>query len=393
MVTLRKRHGFVAFQALAEWNASYCKRDMAQIGQVRLASGRAPRWGIPLDRTKDHSMTAITRRRLGALSAVSALGLALTACGGSSGSEDSAAGGSSDAGGAEGGTVEVEDNNGTQTVQVPPASVVATDNRTFETLSDWGVTLTAAARTLMPTTIDYKDDESIIDLGNHREPDLEAVVAAEPTLIINGQRFAQYHDDFVKYAPEATILELDPREDQPFADELKRQVSVLGEIFGKQTEAETLGTDLDAAIERVTAAYDGSSTVMAVNTSGGEIGYIAPGQGRTLGWTFEALGLVPALEVEGASDDHEGDDISVEAIADSNPDWILVMDRDAAVSADDPEYKPANELLGSSEALAGVTAVAEGNVVYMPADTYTNESIQTYTEFFETFADALEGKA
>ena len=102
---------------------------------------------------------------------------------------------------------------------------------------------------------------------------------------------------------------------------------------------------------------------------------------------------MPALEVENASDDHQGDDISVEAIADSNPDWILVMDRDAAISADDPEYVPANEILDSSEALAGVTAITEGNVIYMPADTYTNESIQTYTEYFTTLADALEAKA
>ena len=338
-------------------------------------------------------MTAFTRRHLGALSAAGALGLVLTACGGSS--QDAAAGGASDGGGdsAQAGTVEVEDNNGPQSVEVPPRSVVATDNRTFETLEAWGVTLTAAARALMPATNSYKDDESIIDLGNHREPDLEAVVAAEPTLIINGQRFADYHDDFVKFAPEVVILELDPREDQPFADELKRQVSVLGQIFAKETEAEQLGADLDAAIERVSAAYNGSDTVMAVNTSGGEIGYIAPGKGRTLGWTFEALGFVPALEVEGSSDDHQGDDISVEAIADSNPAWILVMDRDAAVSADDPEYTPAGELLESSEALAGVTAVTEGNIVYMPADTYTNESIQTYTEFFNSLADALEAKA
>ncbi|MGP9580125.1 siderophore ABC transporter substrate-binding protein [Brachybacterium sp. AOP42-C2-15] len=336
-------------------------------------------------------LPSLSRRTLGAASLAGAFGLFLTACGGSTQAADGSA--ASGAGGAPAGTVEVEDNNGAQTVQTPPASVVATDNRTFETLEAWGVTLTAAARALMPTTIGYKDDESIIDLGNHREPDLEAVVAAEPTLIINGQRFADYHDDFVKFAPDATILELDPRDDQPFADELKRQVAVLGEVFGKQTEAAQLGTDLDAAIERVTAAYNGSDTVMAVNTSGGEIGYIAPGKGRTLGWAFDALTLVPALEVEGASDDHQGDDISVEAIASSNPDWILVMDRDAAVSADDPEYKPANELLSSSEALAGVTAVAEGNIVYMPADTYTNESIQTYTEFFTALADALEAKA
>ncbi|AXK46450.1 siderophore ABC transporter substrate-binding protein [Brachybacterium saurashtrense] len=333
-------------------------------------------------------MTSFSRRHFGALSAAGALGLALTACGTDSVS-DAAAGTEADAAG----TVEVEDNNGTQTVTTPPASVVATDNRTFETLADWGITLTAAARALMPTTNPYKDDESIIDLGLHTEPDLEAVVAAEPTLIVNGQRFADYHDDFAKYAPEAAILELDPRDGEPFADELKRQVEVLGQVFAKEEEAAQLGADLDAAMERVRAAYDGTSTVMAVTTSGGEIGYIAPGMGRTLGWTFDALGFAPALEVEGASDDHQGDDISVEAIADSNPDWILVMDRDAAISADDPEFTPANEILDSSEALAGVTAVAEGHIVYMPADTYTNESIQTYTEFFSALADALEATA
>ena len=132
---------------------------------------------------------------------------------------------------------------------------------------------------------------------------------------------------------------------------------------------------------------------MAVTTSGGEIGYIAPTVGRTLGPVFDILGLTPALEVEGASDDHQGDDISVEAIAKANPDWILVMDRDAAISADAPSYEPAAVVLEKSEALTSVTAISEGNVVYMPADTYTNEGIQTYTEFFESLADAFEKKA
>src|SRR5699024_5334511 len=109
-------------------------------------------------------MASFTRRHFGALSTAGALGLVLTACGTSSGETDAAAGGES----ATVGTVEIEDNNGTQTVEVPPASVVATDNRTFEALADWGVTLTAAARTLMPTTNPLKDDESITDLGSHR---------------------------------------------------------------------------------------------------------------------------------------------------------------------------------------------------------------------------------
>ncbi|TDE88899.1 iron ABC transporter substrate-binding protein [Occultella glacieicola] len=328
---------------------------------------------------------AARRGYVAALAAASVL--ALGACAGEATADDEAG---DDPTTAQATSVEVEDNNGTQTIRLPLESVVATDNRTFETLSDWGIELTAAAVSLMPDTIAYTDDDTIIDLGNHREPDLEAIVAVEPDLIVNGQRFTQYHDDFAGLAPDAVVLELDPREGEPFDDELRRQITVLGEVFGHQDDAAQLIADFDAAIDRVAAAYDPATTVMAVNTSGGEIGYIAPSVGRTIGPMFDIFGLTPALEVPDGSDDHEGDDISVEAIADSDPDLILVMDRDAAISADDPAYVPGADIIEDSEALANVTAVADGNIVYMPADTYTNEGIQTYTEFFNTLADALE---
>ncbi|MFC0673747.1 siderophore ABC transporter substrate-binding protein [Brachybacterium hainanense] len=339
-------------------------------------------------------MTAITRRRLGAVSAAGAIGLLAAACG-SEGSESAATSGAgaSDAGGdAAASSVTIEDNDGEKTIALPLASVVATDNRTFQTLFDWDVKLSAAAVSLMPETIGYTKDDSIVDLGNHREPNLELLVAAQPDLVVNGQRFTQFQEDIEKLVPEATVLSLDPRDDQPFADELKRQITVLGQVFGKEAEAEALNGDFDAAIERVTAAYTPGEKVMAVITSGGEIGYSAPGNGRTFGPLFELFGFTPALEVPESSDDHQGDDVSVEAIAQSNPDWLLVMDRDAAVAADEPDYKPAQSVLESSAALTSVTAVAEGNIVYMPADTYTNEGIQTYTTFFTALAEALEAK-
>lgn len=320
--------------------------------------------------------------RLGALVAVTAVGL--SACGGQPAASTESASGAT--------TITVEDNFGQQTVTRPASSVVATDNRTFETLSAFGVKLSAAAVALMPSTLDYTKDTSIVDLGNHREPKLEAVVAAAPDLIINGQRFAQYRDDFSKLVPDATIIELDPRADQPLDAELKRQTTVLGEVFGKQAEAKKLTDDFDAAIARAKAAYKKDQKVMGLIVSGGNINYSAPTFGRTIGPVFDILGLTPALTVEGASEDHQGDDISVEAIAASNPSWILAMDRDAAISAKDASYKPANEILDSSEALKNVTATRDGNIIYMPADSYTNEGIQTYTEFFNAIADAFEGK-
>lgn len=321
--------------------------------------------------------------KLRAAALLSIAALSLTACGSAT---DTAA--EAKAGDAK--TVTITDNEGEKTIPVPAKSVVATDNRTFETLDSWGIELTAGAVSLMPDTISYTKDENILDLGSHKEPNLESVVTVEPDLIINGQRYTQHAPKFKELAPEATIVSLDPREGEPFNTELERQVTTLGEIFGKQAEAKKLVEDFQAAEKRVTDAYNKDETVMGLIASGGELGYSAPTTGRTVGPMFDFLGLTPALELEESSTDHEGDDVSVEAIAKSNPDWIIVMDRDAAVAADGADYQPAKELLENSEALQNVTAAKEAQVIVMPADTYTNESIQTYTEFLNDFADALE---
>ncbi len=320
------------------------------------------------------------------IASTAALALGLTACG-----SGDTGGGSAEAAAGDASTVTIEANNGPVDVPSPAQSVVALDNRTFKLLDDWGVELSGGAVSLMRADLSYKEDEGILDIGSHREPNLENIVAAEPDLIISGQRFAQYDEDIADLTEDAPLINLDPREDQEFGDELKRQVTTLGEVFDKQDEAQALVDDYDAAVERVAAAYDSDETVMSVITTGGDINYAAPTEGRTLGPVYDSLDLTPALEVDEASTGDQGDDISVEAIADSNPDWIFVMDRDAGVSANsDEEYTPAEDLIADSAALQNVTAVEEGNIVYMPEYTYLDESLQTYTEFYESVADAME---
>ncbi|SMX93032.1 iron complex transport system substrate-binding protein [Brevibacterium sp. 239c] len=326
-----------------------------------------------------------SRLRFSALAGVVAL--ALAGCG-QAAAEDTGA----DA--ASGSTIDIEDNNGAQTVASPPSSVVATDNRTFETLDTWGIELSAGAVSLMSSDLSYTKDDSVLDLGSHREPDLEKVVEAKPDLIINGQRFSQFHDDLAKLAPEATVLELDPRDGEDFGSELKRQTTTLGEVFGKQDEAKKIIEDYDAAVERAKTAYDSNDKAMGLITSAGDIGYSAPSVGRTVGPVFDILDLTPSLEVDASSEDHQGDDISVEAIADSDPDLMIVMDRDASFAPEkrDEGSAPAAEVLEKSEALKDVPAIKDDKIVYFPEDTYLNEGIQTYTEFFDTFADQLEGQ-
>lgn len=328
------------------------------------------------------------------IATVAATSLLLGAC---SASEDTASDNTDASAASESaeGTITVEDNYGTHEISLPIDRVAATDNRSFEILSDWGIDLVAAPLALVPKTVDaYTEDTVEADMGNHREPNLEALVAAEPQVVINGQRFSQYHDDIETLVPDAQVIEFEPRDDEDFFAELIRQTEGLGQVFDKEEEASKLVDDFNAALERAKEAYDPSKTVMALNASGGELGYIAPGEGRFYGPIFDALGLKPSLEVENASDDHEGDDISVEAIADSNPDWILVLDRDGGTSAADEEgYVPAENLIRDNAALKNVTAVAEDHLVFAPADTYTNENIITYTEVLNSIADAFEAKA
>lgn len=324
-----------------------------------------------------------SRLRFSALAGVVAL--ALAGCG-------QAAADDTGADAASGSTIDIEDNNGAQSVASPPKSVVATDNRTFETLDAWGIELSAGAVSLMSSDLSYTKNDSVLDLGSHREPDLEKVVEAKPDLIINGQRFAQFHDDLAKLAPEATVLELDPRDGEDFGSELKRQTTTLGEVFGKQDEAKKIIADYDASVKRAKAAYDSDDKAMGLITSAGDIGYAAPSVGRTVGPVFDILGLDPALEVKSSSEDHQGDDISVEAIADSKPDLMVVMDRDASFAPEerDEGSAPAAEVLEDSEALKDVPAIKDDKIVYFPQDTYLNEGIQTYTEFFNSFADKLD---
>lgn len=332
-------------------------------------------------------------RAAGVLSVAAAATLILSACG------DGADNGDEENGAANGdgaGTVTVEDNHGSHEINMDEVdSVVATSNQDFRTLEAFGVELSAAPRQLMDAeTHGYAEDEDILDTGNHREPDLEQIIAAEPDLIINGQRYGgETHQEIEELVEDAgfeiPVLELNPPEDQNLAEGLIWKTETLGEIFGQEDQAQELIEEFEAEIERVNENLPEDATFMALMTSGGDISYLAPGDGRTLGPLFDIFDLEPALDVE-VEDESHGDDISVEAIAEANPDWLLVTDRDARLEADSPDYQPADELLSDSPALQQTTAIEEDNIVFTPDNMYLTEDIQAYTELFSDFADTLE---
>lgn len=291
--------------------------------------------------------------------------------------------------------VEITDQYGTVTVPVNPKNVVALDNRTFETLADWGIELAAVPKAVMPADLIYVSDDNVLDIGNHREPNLEIIAAVDPELVIVGQRFANFYEDIKELVPNAAVINIDidvSTENGTAGENLvngfKNTTTMLGQIFDKNDEAEQLNARFDQALEAAKAAYNGTDKVMSIIVSGGNIGFSAPQTGRVWGPLYDIFDWVPSLEIDKATSDHQGDEISVEAIAQSNPDWLFVLDRDAAISSLE-ERIPAQDVIENAPALQNTTAVTNGQIVYAPNDTYTNESIQTFIEIFERITEAF----
>lgn len=288
--------------------------------------------------------------------------------------------------------VEVKDVTGVVKVNTNPKRVVSLDNRTFETLESWGVKLVAAPQDVISKELKYRTDKSIPNIGNHKEPNFEILAAANPDLVIIGQRFAGKEKTIKEIVPQATIINLNWQVDgkdgkntgEALVNGLKTSTETLGKIFGKEKEAKELNDKFDASIAKVKKVYNNKDTVMGVTVNGQKIGYSAPGSGRVWGPIFEIFNLNPALKIKGGTNNHKGDDVSIEAIATSNPHVILVLDRTAATA--DGAYTPASEVITASAALKNVDAVKNNNIVYAPADTYLNESIQTYIKVFEDMA-------
>ncbi|MDZ8172246.1 ABC transporter substrate-binding protein [Microbacterium xanthum] len=308
------------------------------------------------------------------LSLVAASALLLAGCAGSTEPEAVEAAASSD----DYYPVTVTDMAGNDVTIESADAVGITDNRFFGIAEAWDLPIVVAPRALMSTENAMKTDEEILDTGFHGEPDLEQFVAADPDLIINGYRYGGETGPAVQeVAPDAAFVSMDAAEELTADEYVVQSVTLMGEVFNKQDEAAALIEEFETAIDDASAAYDPSETVMGLITSGGEINYSNPTDGRGASIFFDLVGLTPALDTEGSSE-HTGDSVSLEALAEANADYFLVLDRDAAVSEEGEEATPALELINSSAALSTVPAVQDQAIYVMPADYYLTEDVYAY---------------
>lgn len=199
--------------------------------------------------------------------------------------------------------------------------------------------------------------ESAANVGTLFEPDYEAINAAEPDLIIVGGRSVETLPEMEKIAP--TIDLSYGWGTEPFLESLERNVTTVGQLLGAQDEAAAALAEIEEEAAAIAEDAADAGTGLVVLTSGGQLSAYGPSEEGRYDFFYSWLGVTPAAE-QVAIDTH-GDAVSYEFLADTNPDIMVVLDRDGAIGE---EGESAQALL-DNELVNGTTAAQNGAIAYV----------------------------
>ena len=219
------------------------------------------------------------------------------------------------------------------------------------------------------TSLDYLQGYlggGIANLGTIKEADLEAVMACDPDVIFIGGRLATSYDALSEIAP---VVYLSTDTELGVVESVRRNAVTVASLFGLEDKVDELMAGFDSRIAALSAFAAGKTAIVGMCTSGsfnvlgndGRCSII----GRELG--FDNIGVDAALDTS-----THGNEASFEFVVDKDPDYIFVLDRDAAIATEGA--KLAQEIV-ENELVLGTDAYKNGRIVYLahPAVWYTAE--------------------
>jgi iron complex transport system substrate-binding protein len=265
-------------------------------------------------------------------------------------------------------------------VDVPasPARIAVFDIAALDTLDSLGIQPAGIPEKLYLEQLEHLKSEAEV-VGDIFEPDLEALNALQPDLIILGGRSSTKVDATTQLAPTIDMT----MDGDDLIEQAKARLSDYGLLFGREDDARRIAAEFDREIEAARTAVAGKGSALIVMTNGSKV--TAYGAGSRFGWVHTALDLPTAVaEMQAAT---HGEAISFEFIHKANPEWLIVVDRASAIGSGEQNARATLD----NELVAGTTAWKKGQVVYLPAaDFYIAAGgIQATRRVMATLRDAF----
>ena len=252
-------------------------------------------------------------------------------------------------------------------LEVPfdPLKIVVVDYVALDMIDSWGLgdRVIGAPKSGPPAHLKkYVDDENIVNLGGLKEIDMEAIMSLEPDIIFTSGRTASRYDEFSKIAPTVmTSIDYEKGFLTSFEEMVKRNAS----IFGLESKAEEQLSSFDKRISKLQVVSDDKTAIVGI-TSGGSLSTLGNGSRCSI------IGTDIGFEnIANDVDETHGNSASFELLVELDADYIFILDRDTAISADGAV---AAEQLMDNELVHKTSAYKNDNIVYLtPSVWYLSE--------------------
>lgn len=223
-------------------------------------------------------------------------------------------------------TIEVTHSLGTVTVPVNPSKAVIFDYGILDNARALGVKaeLAVVASGLPSYLSEYELNTNV---GSLKEPDLEAIFAFEPEVIIISGRQSSFYEELNKIAP-TVFVELDSAN---YLADFEKNLNLTAQIFGQEDKVETKMNLINkkvAELQELTATLEDKGLILLTNDGS----MSAYGKGSRFGIIHDLFGIKTAddnIEVS-----THGMEANFEYVSSVNPDIIFVVDRTEATSAE-----------------------------------------------------------
>ena len=210
----------------------------------------------------------------------------------------------------------------------------------------------------------YAPGDTIANLGTIKEADLEAVMACEPDVIFIGGRLSASYDALSEIAP---VVFLSTDTEIGVVESVRNNATTIASMFGLEAQVDELMAGFDARIEALAAFAAGKNAIVGLCTSGSF--NILGSDGRcsiiSVEIGFDNLG-------DGDVTATHGNESSFELVVELDPDYMFVLDRDAAIGTDGAQL--AKEIV-ENELVMDTNVYKDGHIVYLanPTVWYTAE--------------------
>lgn len=220
------------------------------------------------------------------------------------------------------------------------------------------------------TSLDYLQEyvtaDNVANLGTIKEADLEAVMACEPDVIFIGGRLASSYEALSEIAP---VVFLATDSEIGVVESVRANANVIASMFGLESKVNDLMSGFDSRIQALSDFAKDKTAIIGMATSGSFNVLGNDGRCSIIGLEigFENIGVDANIDTS-----THGNEASFEFVVEKAPEYIFVMDRDAAIGTDGAQL--AQQIM-ENELIMGTSAYQNGNIIYLahPAVWYTAE--------------------